>query len=283
MTAPDQPPPSRGANDARALGGGEFQRCEGCAAVHETRVFETTYEVCPACGHHHRLSPERYRRLLLDDATFAAWDTHLESADPIEFTADVPYPERIAAAQRETGARDAIETGRARLGGHDIAYGCFRFAFLGGSMGSVVGEKVARLFERAASARIPAVLLQTSGGARMQEGIVSLMQMAKTVGARERLRAACVPFVSVMLGPTTGGVAASTAFLGDVNVAEPGALIGFAGPRVIEATVGGRLPEGFQRSEFLLDHGMVDLVVPRAELRAALVRLLGHLRPPPAA
>jgi acetyl-CoA carboxylase carboxyl transferase subunit beta len=185
----------------------------------------------------------------------------------------------VKASQKSTKGREAIETGRASMEGVPVAYGAFIFHFMGGSMGSVVGEKIARLFERAAEARLPVVLLQASGGARMQEGILSLMQMAKTVAARERLRDAGVPFVSALLHPTTGGVAASFAFLGDVNIAEPGALVGFAGPRVIETTIRQKLPEGFQRSEFLLEHGMIDRITSRLEMRREIALLVRHLAP----
>jgi len=198
-------------------------------------------------------------------------------ARPRPFTDGKPYPDRVAASQRSTKVKEAIETGRATLEGLPIAYGAFVFNFMGGSMGSVVGEKIARLFERGASMKLPVVLLQASGGARMQEGILSLMQMAKTVAARERLKDAGVPFFSVLLNPTTGGVAASFALLGDVNIAEPNALIGFAGPRVIETTIRQKLPEGFQRSEFLLEHGMIDRITSRLEMRRELATLVRHL------
>jgi acetyl-CoA carboxylase carboxyl transferase subunit beta len=204
----------------------------------------------------------------------------LAPVDPLGFSDGKPYPVRVEAARRATGEGEAILTGAGTMGGVPIAFGAFVFRFMGGSMGSVVGEKVTRLFERAAATGRPVVLLQASGGARMQEGILSLMQMAKAVAARERLRDAGLPFLSVLLDPTTGGVAASFALLGDVNVAEPGALIGFAGPRVIETTIRQTLPPGFQRAEFLLEHGMIDLIAPRPRMKESLVRLLHHLRRP---
>lgn len=242
-------------------------------------ALEHNFEVCPHCGQHHKLMARRWRELLLDDGKLEDWDGHLEPADPLGFSDGKRYPDRVAASQKATRAKEAVEIGRARIHGTSIAYGAFVFNFMGGSMGSVVGEKVARLFERGAALRLPVVLLQASGGARMQEGILSLMQMAKTVAARERLRDAGVPFISVLLHPTTGGVAASFSFLGDVNIAEPNALIGFAGPRVIETTIRQKLPEGFQRSEFLLEHGMIDRITSRLEMRREIALLVGHLLP----
>ena len=216
-------------------------------------------------------------RLLLDEAELEPWDEHIAPADPLGFDDGKPYTERLERARRTTGHSEAIRVGQARIEGRPVAFGCFVFGFMGGSMGSVVGERVTRLFERAALGDLPAILLHSSGGARMQEGILSLMQMAKTVAALGRFRATRRPYLSVLLHPTTGGVAASTALLGDLNLAEPNALIGFAGPRVIESTLRTTLPEGFQRSDFLQSHGMVDAIVPRSELRATLAVLLGHL------
>jgi acetyl-CoA carboxylase carboxyl transferase subunit beta len=223
------------------------------------------------------LAAAGWRELLLDDGLLEEWDANLQPADPLEFVDGRTYPVRIAAAQKSSHALEAIEIGRAHLDGRPIAWGAFLFAFMGGSMGSVVGEKIARLFERAARERLAVVLLHASGGARMQEGILSLMQMAKTVAALERLKNAGLPFLSVLLYPTTGGVAASFALLGDVNIAEPEALIGFAGPRVIESTIRQTLPEGFQRSEFLLAHGMIDRIVSRLQMKREISTVLGHL------
>lgn len=220
---------------------------------------------------------EDWVRLLLDHGELEVWDEHIAPTDPLGFDDGKPYPERLARAQRNTGLTEAIRIGRGAISGAPLAFGVFAFGFMGGSMGSVVGERITRLFERAALERLPVVLLHSSGGARMQEGILSLMQMAKTVAALGRFRATRKPYFSVLLHPTTGGVAASTALLGDVNLAEPNALIGFAGPRVIENTLRTTLPEGFQKSDFLVAHGMVDAIVPRLELRANLATLLGHL------
>jgi acetyl-CoA carboxylase carboxyl transferase subunit beta len=281
MPWPEKKPPESDATEKKTLGKGVFRKCDGCGETLPSDAFAANFEVCPQCGRHHKLPAAGWRELLLDDGALEEWDAHLEPADPLEFVDGRTYAERVAAAQKSSRAREAIEIGRASLHGRPIAWGAFLFAFMGGSMGSVVGEKITRLFERATEERLPVVLLQASGGARMQEGILSLMQMAKTVAALERLKDARLPFVSVLLHPTTGGVAASFALLGDVNVAEPGALIGFAGPRVIEQTIRTKLPEGFQRSEFLLAHGMVDDIVSRLSMKQWIATLLGHLLGPP--
>jgi acetyl-CoA carboxylase carboxyl transferase subunit beta len=275
MAWPNKKPPQ--AQGKKTLGEGVFRKCDGCGETHPAQIFNDRFEVCPSCGFHHRLGVESWRRLLLDDGKLEAWDEQLRPADPLGFSDGKRYGDRLAAAQKATRSVEAVDTGRAKLGGHPIAYGAYNFAFMGGSMGSVVGEKITRLFERAVAGKLPVVLLQSSGGARMQEGILSLMQMAKMVAALERVRAAKLPFLSVLRDPTTGGVAASCALLGDVNVAEPGALIGFAGPRVIASTIGEKLPPGFQRSEFLLSHGMIDLIVARGDMKATLATLIMHL------
>jgi acetyl-CoA carboxylase carboxyl transferase subunit beta len=279
MEWPDKKPAGLDASEKTSFGKGVFRKCDGCGETVPTETLEQNFEVCPQCGRHHKLAAARWRTLLLDDGALDEWDGHLEPGDPLSFTDGKPYPDRVASSQKSTRAKEAIETGRATIEGIPVAYGAFIFNFMGGSMGSVVGEKIARLFERGATHRLPVILLQASGGARMQEGILSLMQMAKTVAARERLRDAGMPFISVLLHPTTGGVAASFALLGDVNIAEPGALIGFAGPRVIETTIRQKLPEGFQRSEFLLDHGMIDRITGRLEMRRELASIVRHLAP----
>jgi acetyl-CoA carboxylase carboxyl transferase subunit beta len=221
-------------------------------------------------------APE-WRTLLLDEGRLDVWDDHIATSDPLKFEDGKPYADRVKRSRVATGASEAIEIGLARLNNRRVAYGCFIFGFMGGSMGSVVGERITRLFERATSERLPVLLLHASGGARMQEGILSLMQMAKTVSALRRYRAVRKPFISLLLHPTTGGVAASTAFLGDINLVEPNALVGFAGPRVVESTLRTKLPEGFQRAEFLLAHGMVDEIVSRSDMRPTLARVLQHL------
>ncbi len=282
MPWPDKKPGGLDAHEKTSFGKGVFRKCDGCSETLTAEALEENFEVCPLCTQHHKLGAAQWRRLLLDDGELETWDAHLEPTDPLRFTDGKPYPARVTASQRSTGAKEAIEIGRGRMNGLPIAYGSFVFSFMGGSMGSVVGEKITRLFERGAELRLPVVLLQASGGARMQEGILSLMQMAKTVNARERLRDAGVPFISVLLHPTTGGVAASFAFLGDVNIAEPKALVGFAGPRVIETTIRQKLPEGFQRSEFLLEHGMIDRITSRLEMKNEIAVLLRHLGGPTA-
>ena len=277
MTFPAKTPAQARAGEKRSLGKGVFRKCKGCGAVFTAEQFAECWEVCPSCGHHHPLDPDGWRNLLLDDGALDRWDEHVQATDPLGFSDGRSYKERLSGASSATGHSEAIVVGRGAIGGHPVGYGNFVFRFMGGSMGSVVGERITRLFERAAADRLPVVLLQASGGARMQEGILSLMQMAKTVAALARFREVRLPFVSVLLHPTTGGVAASSALLGDVNIAEPKALIGFAGPRVIESTLRTTLPEGFQRAEFLESHGMVDCIVSRLELKRTLGRILSHL------
>ena len=260
-----------------------WTRCPGCEEMVYNKQLEKNLRVCPVCGHHFRLGAQARLTQLLDPGSFVERDAGLTSVDALGFVDQKPYPERLAAATAATGLGDAAIWGMATLGQHRIALCVMDFAFMGGSMGSVVGEKVTRAAEAALADRVPLVVVSASGGARMQEGTLALMQLAKTVGAIGRLDAAGVPFISVMTDPTTGGVFASFAALGDVNVAEPNALIGFAGSRVAAGTIAESLPPGFQRSEFLFTHGFVDLVVPRHQLRDELARLLEYLRPAPLA
>jgi acetyl-CoA carboxylase carboxyl transferase subunit beta len=230
--------------------------------------------VCKHCGHHHRMPTEARIRLIVDEGSWQENDIALISDDPLGFRVDDQrYRDQLRSAAKKTGFNDAYRSGSAAVGGYACELGFFDFAFMGGSMGSVVGEKITRQFERAIERRRPAVVFCASGGARMQEGVLSLMQMAKTSAARSRMREARVPYIAVLLHPTTGGVAASIAMLGDIIIAEPNALIGFAGPRVIEQTIRQQLPEGFQRSEFLLEHGMVDMIVSRLQLKDTLGRI----------
>ena len=235
--------------------------------------------VCPSCGHHFRLSAPVRLGQLLDEGTFEERDAGLVSVDPLGFTDQKAYPDRIAAAQLATGLRDAAVWGMGAVEENRVAIVVMDFGFMGGSMGAVVGEKVARAAEAALADRVPLVIVSASGGARMQEGTLALMQLAKTMAALERLRDAGVPYVSVMSDPTTGGVFASYAAMGDVNLAEPNALIGFAGARVGAGTIGQELPPGFQRSEFLFRHGFIDRVVARADLKRELAQVLRYLGP----
>ncbi len=251
-----------------------WDKCEECGHVDLSEKFERALQVCPTCDAHRRIPARRYIEILTDPDSFIELDGDLRSTDALGFEG---YRDRILAAHRKAGDGEAIITGHATLTRVPLHLGAMDFAFMGGSMGSVVGEKVARLTERALQHRTPLVLVSASGGARMQEGVLSLMQMAKTSVLIARLRDAGLPFVSILTNPTTGGVSASYAMQGDVNIAEPGAVIGFAGPRVIKQTIGQELPERFQTAEFLLEHGMVDIVVPRSELARTTARLLRHM------
>ena len=251
-----------------------WTKCPSCDQQVFNRQLERSLRVCPSCGHHFRMGIGERIELLLDDGTFVERDAGLTSSDPLGFVDQKAYPDRIEAAGIKTGLAEAAVWGTGTLDGRTIALGLFDFRFMGGSMGGVVGEKLARCFEAALAERIPAVVVSASGGARMQEGTLSLMQLAKTTAPLVRLDEAGIPFISILTDPTTGGVLASFASLGDAVIAEPRALIGFAGARVASGTVGEELPEGFQTAEFLLERGFVDMVVPRSELRAVLSRLL---------
>ncbi len=254
---------------------GIWTKCESCGDALVGGDLDENLRVCPSCGHHMRMSTPARMLLLLDEGSFEERDAGLKSTDPLEFRVDGKrYRDSLKAQRDKAGPADAYLAGLAQIGGYSVEVGFFVFQFMGGSMGSVVGEKITRQFERALETRHPAIIFSASGGARMQEGVLSLMQMAKTSAARGRLADAAVPYISVLLDPTTGGVAASFAMLGDIIIAEPNALIGFAGPRVIEQTIRQQLPEGFQRSEFLLDHGIIDMIVPRIELKERLTRVL---------
>ncbi len=254
---------------------GLWTKCESCAEIVYREELEQNFYVCPRCAHHLPLPARERLRLILDEGSFDESDADLSPVDPLGFSDSKKYKDRLKASKRATGESDAFVAGRGKLFGRPVAIGAFAFDFMGGSMGSVVGEKVTRLFEIATAEKRPVIIFCSSGGARMQEGILSLMQMAKTSAAIARYREARVPYVSVLCHPTTGGVAASFAWLGDMILAEPKALIGFAGPRVIEQSIRQKLPEGFQRAEFLVAHGMIDAILPRHELRDALGRLIG--------
>ena len=266
--------------DRRDVPAGLWTKCPKCRAVVYAKELERNLKVCPKCGFHHRLTAEERLGITLDEGTFEEADAALASGDPLRFDG---YREKLSEARIATGNADAIITGTGVIDGFRTAVGALDFPFMGGSMGSVVGEKVARVAERARDARLPLVLFSASGGARMQEGALSLMQLAKTSAAVAQLHDARLPFLSVMCDPTTGGVTASFAFLGDVILAEPGALIGFAGRRVIEQTIRRKLPDNFQTAEFCLEHGLIDAVVPRPEMRPALGRLLRFFGAPRAA
>lgn len=262
--------------DRRDLPSDVFDKCAGCGEILYREKLTQNLHVCPECGSHFRISATRYIELLVDAGSFAEEDAHLTSDDPLEFVDLKGYPERLKAAREKTGRNEAVITGRGRIEGIPVSLAVMDFSFIGGSMGSVVGEKIARAGRAALDARLPFIVVTASGGARMMEGIFSLMQMAKTSAVLARLHEEGLPYFSVLTDPTTGGVTASYAMLGDVNIAEPGALIGFAGPRVIEETIKQELPSGFQSAEFLEEHGMVDLVVDRRELKHQIAQLLRH-------
>ncbi|MBI3896268.1 MAG: acetyl-CoA carboxylase carboxyltransferase subunit beta [Acidobacteria bacterium] len=256
---------------------GLWIKCEGCRQIIWKKDLEANWNVCPKCEYHFRLDARERLRLLLDEGKYTEHDAGLETTNPLDFVDLKPYPDRVRSAQQATGLKDAVITAEGKMGERATLVCAMEYSFIGGSMGCVVGEKITRAIERAAAQRLPLVVVSASGGARMMEGTVSLMQMAKISASLARLDEAGLPFLSVLTDPTTGGVTASFAMLGDLNISEPGALIGFAGPRVIEQTIRQKLPAGFQRAEFLLQHGMLDAVVPRLELKAFLVRTLGFL------
>jgi acetyl-CoA carboxylase carboxyl transferase subunit beta len=261
----------------RELAADVWEKCDDCGEILYTRRLEENHRVCPECGHHFRISAPEYADLLFDEGLVEEFDSHLRSSDPLSFVDSKPYPLRIDQAEAKVGTYDAVLTGTGRIEGREVCAGIMDFGFIGGSMGSVVGEKIARMVEQGVDRSSPVIIVSASGGARMQEGIFSLMQLAKTSAALQRLSAQGLPYISILTHPTTGGVTASYAMLGDVNLAEPGALIGFAGPRVIKETIRQDLPDGFQKSEFLRDHGMVDRIVPRGEMRDTVAILLHHM------
>jgi len=252
---------------------GLWQKCPGCGQILWRKTLEENLQVCPKCNYHFKIDARTRLKLLLD----GEWEEHdqnMESADPLEFTDAKPYKQRLAAMQEKTKLKDAVISATGTIGGRKVSVCVLELAFIGGSMGCVVGEKITRAIERSLEQKIPLIIVSASGGARMQEGAVSLMQMAKISAALMKLDEARIPYISVLTDPTTGGVTASFAMLGDLNIAEPGALIGFAGPRVIEQTIRQKLPEGFQRSEFLLEHGFLDSVVNRRDLKQYIAKAL---------
>jgi len=268
------------AEERRVKTEGVFQKCPECDAALYTRELEENLHVCHHCAHHFRMGARARLAMLYDEGKFEELDGEVISSDPLNFVDTKPYKERLEQARRSTGLPEAVINARGRMGGMPVLCAAMDFSFLGGSMGSAVGEKITRLVERAIFERAAVVIISSSGGARMQEGILSLMQMAKVAAALALLSEQHLPYVSVLTDPTTGGVTASFAMLGDVIIAEPKALIGFAGPRVIEQTIRQKLPKDFQRSEFLVEHGMLDAVVDRRQMRDAIIRLLQFMYNP---
>jgi acetyl-CoA carboxylase carboxyl transferase subunit beta len=257
---------------------GLWVKCEGCRQIIWKKDLEENMTVCPKCDKHFRIDARTRLAQLLDNGQYETFDAELSSTDPLKFVDLKPYSRRLRQAQEETGLKDAVINARGKLEGRPVVASVMEYAFIGGSMGAVVGEAITRAVERAAESRTPLIIVSASGGARMMEGVVSLMQLAKISAALARLDQAKIPYVSLLTDPTTGGVTASFAMLGDLNIAEPGALIGFAGPRVIEQTIRQKLPPGFQRSEFLLEHGMLDAVVHRKQLRPYIARALDFMK-----
>jgi acetyl-CoA carboxylase carboxyl transferase subunit beta len=262
---------------------GLWVKCDQCRQIIWKKDLDANLNVCPKCDRHFRIDARTRLSYLLDDEQYEVEDGNLVSTDPLKFTDLKPYAERLKRARKETGLNDAVINARGKLDGKPVIVSAMEYSFIGGSMGAVVGETITRAIERATDEQLPLIIVSASGGARMMEGVVSLMQLAKISSALARMDDAKVPYVSVLTDPTTGGVTASFAMLGDLNIAEPGALIGFAGPRVIEQTIRQKLPEGFQRSEFLLEHGMLDAVVHRRDMKAYIVRALSFMETPKAA
>lgn len=256
---------------------GLWIKCDDCKQTLWKKDLEANLYCCPQCGRAFRMSAQDRLRMLFDESEYAEHDARLTSSDPLKFKDTKSYQDRLKKAEKETGLKDALITGEGLIEGRKAIVCAMEFQFIGGSMGAVVGEKIARAIDRCIAGGMPLIVVSCSGGARMMEGVISLMQMAKVSAGLARLEAARLPYISILTDPTTGGVTASFAMLGDLNIAEPGALIGFAGPRVIEQTIRQKLPEGFQKSEFLLEHGMLDAIVPRKELKAYLGRVLGLL------
>ncbi|MEK6726505.1 MAG: acetyl-CoA carboxylase, carboxyltransferase subunit beta [Deltaproteobacteria bacterium] len=260
-----------------AMPEGLWIKCNNCGEIIYKKEVVRNLNVCPKCNYHFRISAQERIGLLADKGTFIEYDAGMEASDPLNFKDSKRYKDRIKDAQKSSGLKDAFISGEASVKGMNVMLGVFDFSFMGGSMGSVVGEKATRTIEKGTEKGVPVIIVSSSGGARMQEGILSLMQMAKTSAALARLRDARLPFISILTDPTTGGVTASFAMLGDIIIAEPKALICFAGPRVIEQTIRQKLPEGFQRSEYLLEHGMVDLIVERKDMKETISKILSML------
>ncbi len=258
----------------KELPDGLWEKCPSCNEIIHKKQLETNLWTCAKCGYHFRIGSAEYIQIMLDGGSFKEMDKKMRSADPLDFEDTKKYSQRIPETIKKTGLFDAARTGTGKINGLEVAFGCMDFQFIGGSMGSVVGEKIARLTDKAIKNKIPLIIISASGGARMMEGAFSLMQMAKTSSRLAKLADEKIPYISIMTDPTTGGTTASYAMLGDVHIAEPQALIGFAGPRVIKQTIGKDLPKGFQRSEFLLEQGFVDIVIPRKELKNTVHNVL---------
>lgn len=273
---------------SRDLAGGErkdipdgvWTKCKGCGEIITVISLKKNFWTCPKCDYHFRITSSDYIDLILDDGLLEEYDANLTSADPLVFRDTKRYLDRITDARKKTGVNDAVICGIGKVDGREVSFSVMEFAFIGGSMGSVVGEKIARAIERSLQKKIPLIIISCSGGARMMEGVFSLMQLAKTSALLARLDKMKIPFVSILTNPTTAGVMASYASLGDVIIAEPQALLGFAGPRVIAQTIGGELPPGFQSSEFFLEHGFLDAIVHRNKLRKTVITLLDYLQAP---
>ena len=260
----------------REIPDGLWTKCEQCGEIIHMTELQKNFYTCPKCSAHFRIGSEEYVAILLDPGSFKEYDAKMRSGDPLKFVDSKKYKDRTAEAIKKTRLHDAIRWGTGTLEKRQVVVAAMDFTFIGGSMGSVVGEKIGRAVDRSLKSKAPLIIVSSSGGARMMEGALSLMQLAKTSAKLARLAEAHVPFISIMTDPTTGGVTASYAMLGDVNIGEPGALIGFAGPRVIKQTIGKDLPPGFQRSEFLLEHGFLDLVIHRRDMRETVSTLLSH-------
>jgi len=264
-------------NQKKEMPEGMWTKCSSCGEILHKNAVEQNLWVCPKCGYHFRIGSREYFSILLDEKTFKEYDAKMTSKDPLNFVDTKKYKDRIKETIKKTGLYDAIRYGTGKINNREVVIACMDFAFIGGSMGSVVGEKIARAIDKAIKLKAPLIIISASGGARMMEAAYSLMQLAKTSAKLAQLAQKKIPYISVMTDPTTGGTTASYAMLGDVNIAEPGALIGFAGPRVIKQTIGKDLPEGFQRAEFLQEKGFVDIVVPRKDLKSTLSQLLSMM------
>ncbi|NOX37735.1 MAG: acetyl-CoA carboxylase carboxyltransferase subunit beta [Calditrichaeota bacterium] len=266
-------------NERKSIPDGLWVKCNKCNEIIYRRELQKRMFVCPKCNYHFRVTSREFIQYYFDEGSFQEFNQHIKPVDPLKFKDSKKYTDRLKEAQKKTGLNDAVVTGDATVHGQPVVTAVMDFSFIGGSMGSVVGEKIARAIDRALERRVPLIIVATSGGARMMEGALSLMQMAKTSAKLARLSDAGIPYIAVLTDPTTGGTTASFAMLGDIHIAEPGALIGFAGQRVIKQTIGQDLPEGFQTAEFLLEHGFIDLIVTRQEMRDTLARILRILWP----